>query len=134
MPSIPRLLPAWLHPDRAAPHLQSDERSSILASRMMLHFHREAWLQPGLAILKERGYDHADWPQLDVKLLSKELAIASALIVRYKSDNAEFGRAGVTYLMRKVEDRFSHYARHCCPCVAMGLATVPARVTAELLG
>jgi len=66
----------------------------------------EAWLQPGLAILKERGYDHADWPQLDVKLLSKELAIASALIVRYKSDNAEFGRAGVTYLMRKVEDRW----------------------------
>ena len=66
----------------------------------------EAWLKPVLATVKERGYDHADWLQLDLKLLSKELAIASTLLVRYKSDNTEFGRAGATYLMRKVEDRW----------------------------
>lgn len=66
----------------------------------------EVWLKPTLASLKEYGYDHADWPQVDVKLLSKELAIASALLVRYKSDRTEFGRSGVTYLMRKAEDRW----------------------------
>jgi len=66
----------------------------------------EAWLKPVLGILKERGYSHADWQQVELKLLSKELAIASALIVRYKSDNSEFGRTGATYLMRKVEDRW----------------------------
>jgi ketosteroid isomerase-like protein len=77
-------------------------RTSVYATRADY----EAWLKPVLATVKERGYDHADWLQLDLKLLSKELAIASTLLVRYKSDNTEFGRAGATYLMRKVEDRW----------------------------
>ena len=66
----------------------------------------EVWLRPVLGGMKERGYDHSKWPQLDLKLLSKELAVASTLVVRYKSDGTEFGRAGVTYMMRKVEDRW----------------------------
>ena len=75
-------------------------RTTVYATRLEY----EAWLKPILAILKDRGYDHADWPQVDVKLLSKEIAIASVLLVRYKSDNTEFGRTGATYLMRKVGD------------------------------
>ena len=77
-------------------------KTTVFASRAEY----EAWLKPGLAALKERGYDHAAWPQLDLKLLSKELAIASALIVRYKADGTEFGRTGATYFMRKVEGRW----------------------------
>ena len=77
-------------------------RTTVFATRVDF----EAWLKPVLATLKDRGYDHSDWLQLDLKLLGKDLAIASTLIVRYKSDNTEFGRSGVTYLMRKVEDRW----------------------------
>lgn len=66
----------------------------------------EAWLKPGLIALRAWGYDRAAWPQLDLKLLNKELAIASALIVRYKADGTEFDRVGATYFVRKVDGRW----------------------------
>jgi len=95
-------------PAPVAQHL-TEPFVSIEPSRTAVYATRadyEAWLKPVLAVVKDRGYHHADWLQVDLKLLSKELAIASALLVRYKSDNSEFGRTGATYQLRKVEDRW----------------------------
>ena len=75
-------------------------RSSSFATRSDV----EAWLKPGFAALKERGYGRSEWPQLQVKVLGNGVALASALIVRYKVDGTEMSRAGATYFMRKTQD------------------------------
>jgi len=64
----------------------------------------ESWLNPFLAKLKERGYARSDLPQLQIKLVSNGVAIASAMFIRYKTDGAELERLGATYVLRKTGD------------------------------
>ena len=78
--------------------------STGLARSLVTRADLDSWLKPGFAALKERGYARSEWPQLNVKLLSNGVAIASALIVRYKTDGQEMERVGATYLLRKTDD------------------------------
>ena len=64
----------------------------------------ESWLTPVLVKLKERGYARSDWSQLQVKVVSNGVAIASAMFIRYKTDGAELERLGATYVLRKTGD------------------------------
>ncbi len=95
-----------LDPKRVAPYYHEPFMlvSAGRASSFATHADLEAWLQPALAALKERGYARSEWPQLHVNLLSSGVAIASALVVRYKTDGQEMERFGVTYLLRKTSD------------------------------
>ena len=88
--------------------------SSGRTSMLSTHADIESWIKPIFADLKQRGYGRSEWPQLQVKLLTKDIAVASALIVRYKTDGAEMERFGATYLLRKTADgwRIAVFARH----------------------
>jgi ketosteroid isomerase-like protein len=81
-------------------YVSADGSTSSFATRGDL----ESSLKLTLAALKKRGYGRSEWPQLHVKVLSSGVAIASALIVRYKTDGKEMERLGVTYLLRKTGD------------------------------
>lgn len=78
----------------------SSGRTGVLST----HADIESWLKPVFADLKQRGYGRSEWPQLQVKLLTKDISIASALIVRYKTDGTEMERFGATYLLRKTPE------------------------------
>jgi ketosteroid isomerase-like protein len=53
--------------------------------------------------LRERGYSHSIWSELHVKLLDQTTALASAVVVRHKTDGSELETIGVTYVLRKTE-------------------------------
>jgi ketosteroid isomerase-like protein len=73
-------------------------------SVMPTHAEVDALLTKLLAKLKDRNFDHAEWPQLNVKMLNDNLAIASALVVRYKTGGEELERFGATFLLRRSGD------------------------------
>jgi ketosteroid isomerase-like protein len=68
---------------------------------MPAHADVDALLTKLLAKLKDRNFDHAEWPQLNVKMLNDKLAIASALVVRYKTGGEELERFGATFMLRR---------------------------------
>lgn len=74
------------------------------AKVMPTHAEVDALLTGLLAKLKDRGFDHAEWPQMNVKMLSDNLAICSALVVRYKTGGEEMERFGATFMLRRVGD------------------------------
>ncbi len=53
--------------------------------------------------LKRRGYDHNKTESLSVRQLSHNLAIISGTVIRYKKDDTELERFGLTYTLRQVE-------------------------------
>lgn len=53
--------------------------------------------------LKRRGYDHSHMESLSVRHLSDELAIVSGGVIRYKKDNTELERFGLTYTLGQVD-------------------------------
>jgi ketosteroid isomerase-like protein len=63
----------------------------------------EAFYAGVLRDLRERGYSHSTWSELQVKLLDQTIALASAVVVRHKTDGSELETIGVTYLLRKTE-------------------------------
>jgi ketosteroid isomerase-like protein len=78
--------------------LVSTGRTTSFATREDL----ERWVESNQASLRARGYGRGEWPQLQMSLLSSGTAIASVLIVRYKTDGQELERFGATYVLRKV--------------------------------
>ncbi|OZH55693.1 hypothetical protein AFK68_02950 [Hydrocoleum sp. CS-953] len=56
--------------------------------------------------LKKQNYDRSETSPLNVKLLSDNLAVVSAVATRYTEDNQLLTNFGFTYTMRKVEDRW----------------------------
>ena len=52
--------------------------------------------------LRERGYSHSTWSELHVKLLD-QIALASGVFVRHKTDGSELETIGATYVLRKTE-------------------------------
>ena len=53
--------------------------------------------------LRERGYSHSTVSELHVKLLDQTTALASAVVVRHKTDGSELETIGVTYVLRKTD-------------------------------
>ena len=52
--------------------------------------------------LRERGYSHSIVSELHVKLLD-QIALASGVFVRHKTDGSELETIGATYVLRKAE-------------------------------
>jgi ketosteroid isomerase-like protein len=90
--------------------LVSSARTSSFGTRADI----ESWLKPLFAGLKERGYARSEWTPLQVKVLTNGVAIASALIVRYKTDGQEMERFGATYFLRRTNDgwKVAVFTRH----------------------
>ncbi|MGS2720307.1 DUF6841 family protein [Paraglaciecola aestuariivivens] len=51
--------------------------------------------------LKSQGVERVGWINVNVRMIDKNLAIASNIAGRYKQTGDEFNRVGVTYLLRK---------------------------------
>ncbi|GBF79474.1 DUF6841 family protein [Aphanothece sacrum] len=56
--------------------------------------------------LKKQNYGKSQTSPLNIKLLSDNLAVVSAVATRYTKDNQLLTSFGFTYTMRKVEDRW----------------------------
>lgn len=63
----------------------------------------EAFYEGVLRPLRARGYSHSIRSELHVKLLNQTTALASAVFVRYKTDDSELETIGATYVLRKTE-------------------------------
>ena len=59
-----------------------------------------------MAELKFRGYDHACTESLSVRQLDDSLAIVSGVVIRYRKDDTELERFGLTYTLRRVEENW----------------------------
>jgi len=66
----------------------------------------EAWYVAALRDLRQRGYAYSKRKETHVKLLDNNLALASAIFVRYRADGSELGTGGNTYLLRKEDGRW----------------------------
>jgi hypothetical protein len=62
-----------------------------------------AAMAPGMEAFRARGYDRSELTGLNIKLLSPVTAVAGGVAVRYKTDGRELDRAGVTYLLQKMD-------------------------------
>jgi ketosteroid isomerase-like protein len=62
----------------------------------------EAFYGGLLRDLRERGYSHSIVSELHVKLLD-QIALASGVFVRHKTDGSELETIGATYVLRKAE-------------------------------
>ena len=59
---------------------------------------------PVMQNLRARGYGRSELDQRKVKVLSAKSALASGIVVRYKSDGQELERVGITYMLHKADD------------------------------
>jgi hypothetical protein len=59
-----------------------------------------------VADLKKQNYGKSQTSPLNIKLLSDNLAVVSAVATRYTKDNQLLTSFGFTYTMRKVEDHW----------------------------
>ena len=59
---------------------------------------------PVMQNLRTRGYGRSELDQRKVKVLSAKSALASGIVVRYKSDGQELERVGITYMLHKADD------------------------------
>ena len=62
-----------------------------------------ATLAPGMEAFRARGYARSELTMLHVKCLSASTALAAGVAVRYKTDGQELDRAGVIYLLQRVD-------------------------------
>ncbi len=56
--------------------------------------------------LKLRGYDHAYTESLSVRRLDENLAIVSGIVIRYRKDNTELERFGLTYTLCRTDENW----------------------------
>jgi ketosteroid isomerase-like protein len=63
----------------------------------------EAALTPAMDGLRARGYVRSELSVLNVKLLSATTTLVTGVAVRYKADEQELERVGVTYVLCKSE-------------------------------
>jgi ketosteroid isomerase-like protein len=62
-----------------------------------------ATLRPAIEDLRKRGFGRSELTMLNIKQLSATTMLASGTAVRYKTDGQELERAGVTYLLQKLD-------------------------------
>ena len=70
---------------------------------MPTHAALVAVIAPGMEHFRGQGYARSELTMLHVKVLSSSTALAAGIAVRYKTDAQELDRAGVTYLLQKVD-------------------------------
>jgi ketosteroid isomerase-like protein len=70
---------------------------------MPTHAALVAVIAPGMEAFRARGYARSELTMLQVKRLSAGTALAAGVAVRYKTDGQELDRAGVVYLLQKVD-------------------------------
>jgi ketosteroid isomerase-like protein len=63
----------------------------------------EAWYGDRLQDLKRRGYSYSKRSETHVKMLAHNIALVSAIFVRYRADGSELETGGNTYLLHKTE-------------------------------
>ena len=73
------------------------------AAAMPTHAALVAAIAPGMEAFRARGYARSELTMLHVKRLSASTALAAGVAVRYKTDGQELDRAGVVYLLQKVD-------------------------------
>lgn len=56
--------------------------------------------------LKNEGVEKVKWIETNVKMIDKNLAVASNLAGRYTQNDDEYNRVGVTYMLRKRNDEW----------------------------
>ena len=56
--------------------------------------------------LRQRGYAYSKRKETHVKLLDQNLALVSAVFIRYREDGSELETAGATYLLLKEDGRW----------------------------
>jgi ketosteroid isomerase-like protein len=56
--------------------------------------------------LRQRGYAYSKRRETHIKLLDQNLALASAVFIRYRDDGSELETGGNTYLLRKDDGRW----------------------------
>ncbi len=67
----------------------------------------QGFMNPFWDRLKQRGWSgKAESPQIHVRPLGPGVALASVLVVRYRSDGQELERGGFTYVLRKAGDQW----------------------------
>jgi len=62
------------------------------------------WVSAFVARQRERGYARQEVPQLHVRQMSSNVALASAEIVRYKAGGELLERVGASYLLRRTNE------------------------------
>jgi ketosteroid isomerase-like protein len=62
-----------------------------------------AAISPGMEAFRARGYARSELTALSVRLLSAGTAWAAGVAIRYKTDDQELDRAGVIYLLQKID-------------------------------
>jgi len=71
---------------------------------MATHADVEATMKAFFPQLKARGYGHSEIASLRAKALDDGLVLASARIIRRKTDGSELATLGATYLLRRTAD------------------------------
>lgn len=72
---------------------------TVRATRAM----QETFFAGFLPALVQQGYATSAWEHLEVRLLDKNTAIASGVVVRHREDGSVFQRQGVTYTLWRTE-------------------------------
>ena len=67
----------------------------------------QGFMNPFWERLKQRGWSgKAESPQIHIRPLGPGVALASVLVVRYKTDGEELERGGFTYVLRKTGEQW----------------------------
>lgn len=99
--------------------------STLDVQRFLSYFHEPAFLMspqgvsvvqtqaelsavftPAIESLRQRGYARSELSNLRLKRLSATIILASGVAVRHRVDGQELDRVGVTYLLRKADNRW----------------------------
>ena len=67
----------------------------------------QGFMNPFFERLKQRGGSgKAEYPQVHIRPLGPGVALASVLVVRYKTDGEELERGGFTYVLRRTGEQW----------------------------